>query len=74
MVEFLYMGTKAGKLNTENFVAFFPDDVDLKSTEFVVYWKVRPKMTQQDVYSKDQKSTYQAQVSETQNSKQVMYL
>lgn len=57
MVEFLYMGTKAGKLNTENFVAFFPDDVDLKSTEFVVYWKVRPKMTQQDVYSKDQKST-----------------
>lgn len=45
MVEFLYMGTKAGKLNTENFVTFFPDDVDLKNTEFVVYWKVRPKMT-----------------------------
>lgn len=36
MVAFLYRGTKARKLNIEIFVSFFPGDVELKSTQFVI--------------------------------------
>lgn len=45
MVEFLYTGTKVRKLNIEIFVSFIPGDVELKSTQFVIYQKVKPKMT-----------------------------
>ena len=45
MVEFLYTGTKARKLNVEIFVSFFPDEVELKSTTFVIHQKAKLKMT-----------------------------
>lgn len=45
MVEFLYSGTKARKLNIKILVAFFPGNIELKSTQFVIYQKVKPKMT-----------------------------
>lgn len=45
MVEFLYTGTKARKLNIAIFVSFFSGDVESKSTPFVIYQKAKPKMT-----------------------------
>lgn len=45
MVEFFLCRDKSKEIDIEIFVAFFSGDIELKSTQFVIYQKVKPKMT-----------------------------